>query len=327
MMQAWKLYKSNGIQLENIDYPLLNPDEVRVKVAAVGISDFDVSEVYSSDSIDGLQLPVIPGHEFSGIVEGLGKDVAPYWMHRRVAVYPLIPCMHCHACQRGRHELCQDAEYIGMSRNGAFAEYVNVPAWNLFGVPDDISSEAAAMISPMAEAVHAIRKGTDGFRLPKDSEIAVLGSGTIGQLITMFLLDAGYHNLYVQGDDDRGNAALSFVCAVQDEVIATALDVTKEGGTVILTGVPDENMRSNNDVFAKVMGKHLTLCGSWGSSYTTNEDDDWYYVLERLEKGRIHPERIISHRLGLAELEKGLHIMRDKSRDYGKVMVGKEESF
>ena len=81
------------------------------------------------------------------------------------------------------------------------------------------------------------------------------------------------------------------------------------------------DMTFDKNTYWKILRNQLTVTGSWNSSFTEEESDDWHYVLDKLAQGKIEPEEMITHKLGIAELEKGFHIMRDKSEDYIKVMM------
>ena len=94
--------------------------------------------------------------------------------------------------------MCSNYNYLGSRCNGGFAEYAAVPEWNLIELPDNVSYKQAAMMEPMAVAVHAMRR----FYIEKDSSVCVIGLGTIGLLLTMFLKAEGIQNVYVEGNKD-----------------------------------------------------------------------------------------------------------------------------
>ena len=210
MMKAWILNSIGNIRLSDTDVPMPGSGEVRIKVMAAGICGSDIPRIYNTGA---HRMPLIPGHEFSGVVEGIGKNTPTYWMGKRVGVYPLIPCMDCEPCRSGHYEMCRNYDYVGSRRDGAFAEYVTVPATNLIELPDAVSYEEAAMLEPMAVAVHAMRigvtvpamrTGLDGLDIVStmDAKIVVCGLGTIGMLLTMFLIECGFENIYVIGNKD-----------------------------------------------------------------------------------------------------------------------------
>ena len=154
-MKAWVLHRINDIRLETVEMPAPQSGEVLVAVKAVGICGSDIPRIYRTGA---HRHPLIPGHEFSGVVEVLGKDADSAWLGKRVGVFPLIPCRACGPCMRGQYEMCRNYDYLGSRRDGGFAEYAAVPADNLIELPDNISFEEAAMLEPMAVAVHAMRR-------------------------------------------------------------------------------------------------------------------------------------------------------------------------
>ena len=99
-------------------------------------------------------------------------------------VFPLIPCRKCIPCKNKRFEMCRHYSYLGSRSDGGFAEYVAVPVWNLIELPESVSFEQAAMMEPMAVAVHAMREAD----VQSDQTVAVIGLGTIGLLLCMFLV-------------------------------------------------------------------------------------------------------------------------------------------
>ena len=166
-----------------------------VKVLATSVCGSDIPRIYKNGT---YSFPLIPGHEFSGVVEETGPGPGSGWPGKRVGVFPLIPCGVCRPCQKKQYEMCRSSGYIGSRQNGSFAEYVAVPADNLIEVPGNVSMQEAAMLEPMAVAVHAMRRVIP---TPEDT-VAVLGLGTIGMLLVMFLREAGIKNMLVIGNKE-----------------------------------------------------------------------------------------------------------------------------
>lgn len=236
-----------------------------------------------------------------------------------------------------------------------FAEYVAVPVWNLVELPEYVSYEEAAMLEPMAVAVHAMRLGTGEFTLDKAAPVAVCGLGAVGLLLAMFLMEAGYRNLYVAGNKDfqrkraeslgilaeyyldsgkaggaerlrecTGGAALFFECTGRNEAFSMGIDGAGPMGRVVLVGNPGTDMALEKDTCWKILRNQLAVLGTWNSSFKGRGADDWNYVLERMETHRITPAGLISHRFRLEELKDGLSMMRGKRQDFCKVIVAAE---
>lgn len=346
-MKAFVLEDIADIRLEEVVMPVPGEKEVLVKVGAVGICGSDIPRIYKTGA---YSFPLIPGHEFSGTVVEVGSGVSAEWIGKRVGIFPLIPCKECGPCRKQQYEMCRHYSYLGSRRDGGFAEYVAVPAENLLELPDNVSLQAAAMLEPMAVAVHAMRR----LALDGEKTVAVCGLGTIGLLLVMFLREAGIQKIFVVGNKefqkekvlslgipeeyycdsrsqnvekwllehtgDMGVDAF-FECVGKNETVKRAIALTAPGGQIQLVGNPYSEMILEKDLYWKILRNQLTVTGTWNSSFTGSAQDDWHYVLDRLKAERIKPEGFISHELPFEELEKGFRIMRDKIEDYVKIMA------
>ncbi len=354
-MKALVLEDIGKLEYKDIPNPVPSVGEVLVKVMACGICGSDIPRSYR----DGAHnMPLVIGHEFSGCVESVGDNVSGEWKDKRVGVFPLIPCKMCGPCQNKQYEMCRNYSYLGSRINGGFAEYVVVPEWNLLELPKSVSYEAAAMLEPMAVAVHAMRRV-----LPERKNddpgisIAVCGLGTIGTLLVQFLLDAGYRNLIVIGNkefqrhtminlgipeinycdsgkedafdfimnqtDDQG-VDVFFECVGSNSVASLAVNSAAPAGSVCFVGNPHSDMCFEKNIYWKILRNQLRISGTWNSSFlgvTEGVDDDWHYVLSRLENGNIETDKLITHRYSLSDIINGFELMHNKSEDYIKVMA------
>ena len=342
-MKALVLKGIGEIGIDEVETPEIGDKEVLVKVGACGICGSDIPRAYK----DGAHnMPLIIGHEFAGTVEAVGSGVDNSWIGKRVGVFPLIPCKKCSCCLDKKYEMCSNYSYLGSRVDGGFAEYVTVPEWNLLELPEAVTMEQAAMLEPMAVAVHAIRQamGRDLSVVDKDASVVVLGLGTIGLLVTMFLKDAGFNNVYTIGNkesqrkmvmelgvdeahyftsDGAGDALKAdyfFECVGKIESLEAGLSMAAPSGVVCTVGNPHTDMNIDRGLYWKILRNQLTLVGTWNSSFTKESTDDWHYVIDRLQRGAVHPEKLISHEYPLEEIIQGFEIMRDKKEEYVKVM-------
>lgn len=337
-MKAWVLHGINNLRYETV--PDLQPKEnqVLIKVKAAGICGSDIPRIYKTGM---YSHPLIPGHEFCGIVDKIGENVSEGLLGKRVGVFPLIPCNKCKCCLGKKYEMCLDYNYIGSRTNGAFAEYVVAPADNVIILPDEISYETAAMLEPMAVAIHAIRKSN----IKTGDSVAVVGLGTIGMLITTFLNHMGYNDITVIGNkeiqkrtihklglervkyksfsniSDLSDCDIVFECVGSNEAINCAINIAAYGGKVVTVGNPKSDVTFDKNVYWKILRRQLTLIGTWNSSFTHEINDDWNYVIGLIGKHKIDISPIVSHRFSMADLDQGLKIMRDKTEEFMKIMI------
>ena len=379
-MNAQVLESVGNITYKDVPKPMLSFGDVLVEVKAAGICGSDIPRIYTNGAHN---MPLIPGHEFAGQVV-CAPGVGARWMGKRVGVFPLIPCRKCPQCLEKKYEMCNHYDYLGSRSDGAYAEFVKVPRWNLIELPDNVSFEVAAMLEPMAVALHAIRQAgldinpADGqgqsiaslenldnkenADIPNFTDVhhpkaLVIGLGTIGLFVCMHLSAMGIETYAIGNKDyqkdqaisiglpddhirigkdiesntawlyertDGANADVVFECVGRQETLVEAIEAAKPAGTVVTVGNPFSDMILPRDTYWKILRSQLTLCGTWNSSFTHEDHDDWNTVIRMLSEGLIHPENLISHRFPLEDLTKGLEIMRDKTEPYTKVMITNE---
>lgn len=379
-MNAQVLESVGNITYKDVPKPMLSFGDVLVEVKAAGICGSDIPRIYTNGAHN---MPLIPGHEFAGQVV-CAPGVGARWMGKRVGVFPLIPCRKCPQCLEKKYEMCNHYDYLGSRSDGAYAEFVKVPRWNLIELPDNVSFEVAAMLEPMAVALHAIRQAgldinpaeeqgrsivslenldnkenadTPNFTDVHQPKALVIGLGTIGLFVCMHLSAMGIETYAIGNKDYQKDQALSigldedhikigkdveantswiyertdgnyadfvFECVGRQETLVEALESAKPAGTVVTVGNPFSDMTLPRDTYWKILRSQLTLCGTWNSSFTHEDHDDWNTVIRMLSEGLIHPENLISHRFPLEDLTKGLEIMRDKTEPYTKVMITNE---
>ncbi len=354
-MKAWVLHGIGDFRFEEVGEPHLAEDEVLVSVKAAGICGSDIPRIYENGA---HRMPLVPGHEFAGEVVKTGSQVDGQWLGSRVGVFPLIPCRTCRPCQDGAYEMCRNYSYLGSRKDGGFAEYVAVPTWNLLRLPEQVSFEEAAMLEPMAVAVHAMRR----VEIAPNDTVVVAGLGTIGQLLTMFLLERGIQNILVIGNKefqkqtaqrlgvcgarycdsrsedvrdfimrhtDAYGADVFFECVGKNQTVSQAIDLAAPAGKICLVGNPYSGMNLEQNTYWKILRHQLRVTGTWNSSFSGTEPDngaldDWQYVIQKLASKRVAPKKLITHTFSIEELWQGFQIMRDKTQDYIKIMMTAE---
>ena len=213
--------------------PAPDRGELIVQVGACGICGTDVH--VADGEFPPTPYPIVPGHEFAGRVVALGGGVPPEWRGgERVAVDPSLFCGHCPACHAGRGNLCANWNAIGDTVDGAFAEYVKVPAANAYPIPDGVDDQQGALIEPLSCAVHGMRR----LGPVVGDNVLVMGAGTMGLLLMQLLNRAGARSVAVV---DRKASRLEAATAVGAAAVATdagALPRDVFGVAVDATGAP-----------------------------------------------------------------------------------------
>jgi 2-desacetyl-2-hydroxyethyl bacteriochlorophyllide A dehydrogenase len=197
-MKAGLMYGAGDVRIENIPTPQINENEVLIKVEACGICATDVKKY---TGLSSSKFPIILGHEFSGPIVSVGTNVKNYKKGNRVSANPDMPCFSCKYCLQGKYNLCTDLSVIGYGTeeitplNGAFAQYVKVPEWNLIRLEDSINYNDATYIEPLTCVIRSFEQGQVGI----NDIVVILGEGRIGLLHTQLAREYGVEQIIVTG--------------------------------------------------------------------------------------------------------------------------------
>jgi (R,R)-butanediol dehydrogenase/meso-butanediol dehydrogenase/diacetyl reductase len=272
IMKAARYHGRLDIRIEDLPVPTPAADELLVQVTAVGICGTDAGEFVNGPTlfpidrphaVTGHSGPMVPGHEFAGIVAGAGGDVAGFAEGDLITSGAGVSCGGCRACRAGRTNLCRRYFTVGLNRDGALAEFTTVPASACLNIEArQLSGDVAALAQPMSIAVHAMRRGA-----PDAGEhVVVLGVGGIGSFVvhaaaragadvTAIDLDAG--RLAVAGELGAGATVQTTRDSALDEVLAAlpsaptviyectgvaaavqaAIGAVEQGGRVVVVGL------------------------------------------------------------------------------------------
>lgn len=231
-MKAALLKSLNNFEIEEIEKPIPNKDEVLVKVQAAGICGSDIHKMQTEWT---RELPMVLGHEFSGIVDQIGENVTNVKAGDRVAVAHLIPCYECDACRSGKYQLCDHCTLFGAHRYGGFEEYTTVPKENILKIGDSVSFEEAAMLEPLAVAAH----GVMGLKPQMGQTIAIFGMGTIGILTAQLLKLTGVKKIIgIDIDNDKLSESKKYgvtdtINSLEEPLEDKILELTNNEGTDI----------------------------------------------------------------------------------------------
>lgn len=177
-MKAAVMHNTREIKIEQYPVPQIGPDEVLIKVMAVGICGSDL-HYYSHGRIGKyvVDKPFILGHECAGDIAAVGSNVQRFQVGDRVAVEPGVTCGRCDACKEGRYNLCPDVEFLATPPfDGAFVQYIKMREDFVFAIPDELSYEEAALVEPFSVGIHAANRTG----LQPGSTVAIMGMGPVG---------------------------------------------------------------------------------------------------------------------------------------------------
>jgi len=312
-MKAWVLRGLGDIHLEDVAVPELKDGEALVRVKRAGICSSDIQRIFGGGA---YYYPLIPGHEFSGVVEDVRGGNGDF-VGKHVGVFPLLPCFKCKPCAAGAYETCTGYGYIGSRRDGAFAEYVAVPVWNLVVLPDEISFEDAALLEPASVALHAVKR-VDWSLL---DNAAVVGDGTIGRFVEGWLrhYSAGDVRLFGRREaapkDTLFDAAFEAVGSV--DALRRCIQLTRPGGHIVLIGNPGPDFSLEQKTYWQVLRKQLVVHGSWNSSYP----HEWRESIDALTSGELRAQSQISHRFGFDKLHDALDMLYLRKEKVLKIMI------
>ena len=232
-MRALVLDHPGSFRVADVPDPTPQAGQVVVKVECCGICGTDLHIL--AGEFPPTPYPITPGHEFAGTVVARGADVRPDLpVGARVAVDPSLYCGYCRKCRAGRDNLCENWAAIGDTVNGAFAEFVAVPAVNAYRLPDHLDGQYGAMVEPLACAVHGIRRLGPVFGEPT----VVVGAGTMGLMMLQLLLHAGAGPIAVVDRVSERLEVARKLGATQAVTDAGALDEARFKVSVDATGVP-----------------------------------------------------------------------------------------
>lgn len=343
MMKAAVLESVQDWQYKEIAMPKCGKDDLVIKTKVSGIC---VTDVLRSMKTGFYHYPIIPGHEFCGVVSEIGSDVSSLKTGDRVAVYPLIPCKKCNSCLNKNYNLCNNYNFLGSRTNGGHAEYVLLPAENAVLIPENVSFEQASLTEPLTVGLHAYK--TAGTPLNVNT-VVIMGIGPIGLMIALWARVFGAktiigfarneHRLSIGCDigmdhviDTRlkepkdfmseftqgEGAELIFECSGSNELQPQAIQSASRNGKVVIVGNPNHSLKIDKDVYSTMLRKELKILSSWSS--LISPENEWAESLKFINDGKINPAKIITHEFSLAEVKDVIERMYFKKFDFSKVV-------
>ncbi|MDP2728229.1 MAG: zinc-dependent dehydrogenase [Dehalococcoidia bacterium] len=326
-MRVAMWYNNQDVRVQEMPVPEIGPGDVLLRTEASGICGSDVMEWYRLS-----RAPLVLGHEVAGVIVAVGDGVKDYKVGDRVAATHHVPCYTCHYCRSGHHTTCDLLLRGTKFEPGGFAEYVRVPAINVrlggvFPLPDEVSFEDGSFVEPLG----CVLRGQRQARLQAGQSVVVVGAGISG-ILHVHLARAlgagrivavdtiGYRleaarqlgaDATINADEDvparlrqlNGGRLADLVVICRAAFMPQALACVERGGTVLFFAAAREGATipaTVNDLFWRT---EITLTSAYGAA-----PGDCLAALELIRAGSVRVREMITHRLGLAETEKGFRL-------------------
>jgi threonine 3-dehydrogenase len=327
-----------GLWLEELPVPKCGPNDVLIKVRQTGICGTDI-HIYNWDEWSQRTIPVPMGigHEFMGEVAEIGSEVTGFTKGERVSAEGHITCGGCRNCRAGKRHLCRNTIGLGVHRQGSFAEYVTIPAFNVFKLPAEIPDHIGAFFDPLGNAVHtALSFDVVG------EDVLITGAGPIGVMAVPICKHIGARHVVITDVNEYrldlarkmgATRAVNVAKESLDDVMKSlgmteGFDVGLEmsgngaafkqmfkamnhGGRVAILGIPPTEISID---WSQVIFKGLVLKGVYGREMF----ETWYKMTAMIQSG-LDIAPVVTHRFPIAEFKQAFEVMR--TGQSGKVVL------
>lgn len=338
MKSLAKQHAEKGIWMVDSPKPKVGHNDLCIKIKKTAICGTDM-HIYHWDewAQNTIPVPMIVGHEYVGEVVDMGAEVRGFEIGDRVSGEGHITCGHCRNCRAGRRHLCRNTTGVGVDRTGAFAEYLVIPAFNAFKIPDNISDDLAAIFDPFGNAVHTALS----FDLVGE-DVLITGAGPIGIMAAAVAKHVGARHVVITDVNDyrldlaRKMGATKAVNVANENLgdVMAELGMTEgfdiglemsgvpvafndmlsnmnNGGKIAMLGIPPSDMAID---WNQVIFKGLILKGIYGREMF----ETWYKMASLLQSG-LDLAPIITHQYDIDEFQEGFDTMA--SGQSGKVLL------
>jgi threonine 3-dehydrogenase len=317
-----------GLSLQRVKKPDIGHNDLLIRIRKTAICGTDV-HIWKWDEWARKTIPIgmHVGHEYVGEVVGMGSEVRGFGIGDRVSGEGHVTCGHCRNCRAGRRHLCRNTVGVGVNREGAFAEFLVIPAFNAFKIPDDISDEVAAILDPLGNAAHTALS----FDLVGE-DVLITGAGPIGIMAAAICRHVGARHIVVTDVNDyrldlalKMGAGRAVNVARQDlqsvmrelgmtegfdvgmemsgspEALRGMLASMNHGGKVALLGIPPGDVAID---WNQVIFKGLVIKGVYGREMF----ETWYKMIAMLQSG-LDVTPVITHRFAADDYAAGFDTM------------------
>ncbi|CAM5213194.1 L-threonine 3-dehydrogenase OS=Castellaniella defragrans OX=75697 GN=tdh PE=3 SV=1 [Castellaniella defragrans] len=333
-----KMQPAEGLELVDVPTPAVGHNDVMIRIRKTAICGTDI-HIWKWDewAARTIPVPMHVGHEYVGEIVEVGQEVHGFKVGDRVSGEGHITCGHCRNCRAGRRHLCRNTQGVGVNRPGAFADYLVIPAFNAFKIPDDVSDDLAAIFDPFGNATHTAL----AFDLVGE-DVLITGAGPIGAMAAAVARHVGARHVVITDVNDYRldlaarmgatrtvNVSREKLEDVMDALgmtegfdvglemsgapvaLASLIDRMNHGGKVAMLGIQPDGVGIR---WSQVIFKGLEIKGIYGRQMF----ETWYKMVAMLQSG-LDLSPILTHHFPAAEYRKGFETML--SGHSGKVVL------
>ena len=350
-MKAAVLYGNEDIRYEEYPTPEVKAGTVRIRIKAAGICGSDIPRVFQN----GVHFyPIVLGHEFAGIVDAIGEGVTGLAIGDTVSGAPLLPCHQCKDCKNGNFSLCSHYSFLGSREQGAFADYVVLPAENVVKYDPSVPFEQAAMFEPATVGLHGLILS----EYRGGETVAILGGGTIGLFTMQWARIFGAKKIVVfdpiperlelarrLGADETVNPAEEdliarvnaltegrgfdrvFEAAGSPVTTKNAFGIAGKRATVCFIGTPHGDVHFSSSEWELLNRKELRIFGSWMSYSAPYPGKEWDLTAHYFGTGELRADDALIDRVfPMSQAADAFALYREPGKVKGKIMfVNRDE--
>ncbi len=327
------------MELAECEAPIPADEQVRIAVKRIGICGSDPTIYRGLHPY--VSYPLVPGHEISGVIDMVGKNVSESRIGERVTVIPHIVCKECDMCESHTYNFCESLRCTGAEADGAMCDYFCISSEMAIAIPDEMSIDDAALVEPACVAYHGAKRAS----LTKDDTVLVVGAGPIGVFCMQSCFALGAKKVYI-ADMDAERLALaeklgaSGTIDVSKEDLATGLKrLNAEKITVYYDCVGEKGTVLNNILSIAHRGSRIVVVGVLQNKYVIEKlpdfvqhelalfgttmyvPQDYVEMIDFMSRGVIRTEGMISHRYGLADIPYVLDMIDKRKEKTFKVLI------
>lgn len=327
------------IEFRDVEKPAISDDQMLIRMKRIGVCGSDIHVFHGLHPY--TSYPVVQGHEVSGVVTEVGRDVEGLAVGDKVTFTPQVTCGKCYPCTHGMYHICESLKVMGFQTGGAAQEFFAVDAAKVLKVPDHVSLDQAAMVEPVSVAVHALSRAGEDL---EGKKVLVLGAGTIGNLVAQAAKASGAEAVMATDisdykldkarecgidfavnplQEDLGQvilrdfgpdrADLILECVGVQDTITQAVENARKGTTIVVVGVFGEKPVVD---LGLVQDRELSLVGT-----LMYQKRDYERAIELVAGGKLCLDKMVTHHFPFEEYLKAYETIAEAKGNIMKVMI------